>query len=75
MTIETVSFIGLGIMGRPMALRLVAAGFKVTVHNRSRGAVDELVAAGADAACSPRDAADASQLVITCLPDSPDVEK
>ena len=43
---ETIGFIGLGAMGKPMARNLLKAGYAVTVHNRSRGAVDELVAAG-----------------------------
>lgn len=75
MTIKDVGFIGLGIMGRPMAERLLKAGLNVTVHNRSRPAVDILITAGAKSADSPKDAALASQVVISCVPDSPDVEK
>lgn len=71
---ETVGFIGLGRMGKPMCLNLLRAGYKVTVHNRSRAAVDEVVAAGATAADGPRGVAAASTVVITMLPDSPDVE-
>ncbi len=67
-------FIGLGLMGKPMAGHLVKAGYKVTVHNRSRAAVDELVKMGAEAATSPREVAMNSDVVITMLPDSPDVE-
>lgn len=62
-------------MGKPMAKHLIAAGYHLTVHNRSRGAVDELVAAGAIAAASPADVARASTIVITMLPDTPDVER
>src|SRR6185295_4102793 len=62
-------------MGKPMAKHLVAAGHHLTVHNRSRGSVDELVAAGATAAASPADVARASTVVITMLPDTPDVER
>ena len=47
---QTIGFIGLGIMGRPMAKNLLAAGYPLVVHSRSRGPVDELVAAGAKAA-------------------------
>ena len=54
---ENIGFIGLGVMGKPMAKHLVAAGHRLTVHNRSRGAVDELVAAGATAAASPAEVA------------------
>jgi 2-hydroxy-3-oxopropionate reductase len=71
---ERIGFIGLGIMGKPMAANLVAAGYEVTVHNRSRGAVDELVEAGAKAADGSAAAAAEADVVITMLPDSPDVE-
>src|SRR5439155_18479548 len=67
-------FIGLGIMGKPMARNLVRAGFTVTVHNRSRAKVEELVQDGASRAASPREAASAADIVITMLPNSPDVE-
>jgi 2-hydroxy-3-oxopropionate reductase len=67
-------FIGLGIMGLPMAVNLVEAGYPLTVHNRSRGAVEELSARGATPADSPREVAAKSEVVITMLPDSPDVE-
>jgi 2-hydroxy-3-oxopropionate reductase len=71
---DRIGFIGLGIMGKPMALRLVRAGFPTTVHNRSREAVDELAGEGAEAATSPREVAERSDVVVTMLPDSPDVE-
>ena len=69
-----VGFIGLGLMGKPMAGHIVEAGYPLTVHNRSRAAVAELVARGAQAAASPREVAMNSDIVITMLPDSPDVE-
>jgi 2-hydroxy-3-oxopropionate reductase len=72
---ERIAFIGLGIMGRPMAANLLAAGYELTVHNRSRGAVDELVGQGARAADGPAAAAAEADVVITMLPDSPDVEE
>jgi len=72
---EKIGFIGLGVMGKPMAKHLMAAGHALTVHNRSRGAVDELAAAGASAAASPADVARASKVIITMLPDTPDVER
>jgi len=62
-------------MGKPMAKHLVAAGHGVVVHNRSRPAVDELVAAGATSAASPAEVARAATVVITMLPDTPDVER
>jgi 2-hydroxy-3-oxopropionate reductase len=71
---ERVAFIGLGIMGRPMARRLLGAGFPLTVHSRSTGPVDELVAQGASRAGSPAEAASGAGVVITMLPDTPDVE-
>jgi 2-hydroxy-3-oxopropionate reductase len=72
---ENIGFIGLGVMGKPMAKHLLAAGHRLLVHNRSRGAVDELVAAGATAAASPAEAARGSSVIITMLPDTPDVER
>ena len=71
---EHTGFIGLGLMGRPMAKHLLAAGHRVTVFNRSRPAIDDLVAAGAEAADSPAGVARRSDIVITMLPDTPDVE-
>jgi 2-hydroxy-3-oxopropionate reductase len=70
-----IGYIGLGLMGKPMAGNLLKAGFPLTVHNRSRAAVEELVAQGAQAAFSPREVASASDVVFTNLPDSPDVEQ
>jgi 2-hydroxy-3-oxopropionate reductase len=70
-----VGFVGLGIMGASMARNLLKAGFKVTVHNRSRGKVDELVQAGARAAATPTDVARASEVMLLCVPDTPDVEQ
>ena len=72
--LEHIGFIGLGVMGRPMAGHLLAAGHRLTVHNRSRAAIDELVAAGAQAGASAADVARQSDIVITMLPDTPDVE-
>src|SRR2546427_5925108 len=71
---QTVGFIGLGIMGRPMAKNLIKAGYPLVVHNRSRAAVDELVGAGAKGATSPREVVRQCDVVITMLPNSPDVE-
>ncbi len=72
---EHIGFIGLGVMGKPMAKHLIAAGHQLVVHNRSRPAVDELVAAGATAAASPAEVARASTVIITMLPDTADVDK
>src|SRR5262245_42267108 len=70
---ELVGFIGLGVMGRPMAQNLIKGGFRIVVHSRSQGPVDELVAAGAERATSPADVARRASAIITMLPDSPDV--
>jgi 2-hydroxy-3-oxopropionate reductase len=72
---DTVGFIGLGVMGRPMARNLLKRGYALVVHSRSRGPVDELVAAGAVAAESPSDVASRTNRIITMLPDGPDVEQ
>jgi 2-hydroxy-3-oxopropionate reductase len=72
---RAVGFIGLGIMGKPMATNLLAAGFDLTVHSRSRGSVDQLVEAGASRATSPAHVAAASAITITMLPDTRDVQE
>ena len=71
---DTIGFIGLGTMGKPMARNLIKAGFPLVVHNRSRAAVEELTKEGARAAASPQEVAAQSNVVILMLPDSPDVE-
>jgi 2-hydroxy-3-oxopropionate reductase len=71
---ERVGFIGLGTMGKPMARNLIKAGYPLTVHNRSRGAVEELGKEGARTATLPKEVAANSDIIITVLPDSPDVE-
>lgn len=70
----TLGFIGLGLMGKPMAAHLLKAGFPLWVHNRSQAAVDELVAQGAHKAASAAEVAQQASIIFTCLPDSPDVE-
>src|SRR5262249_37310724 len=69
-----IGFIGLGILGKPMASNLLNAGFLLVRHNRSQAAVEELGHRGAASANSPADVASRSDVVITMLPDSPDVE-
>jgi 2-hydroxy-3-oxopropionate reductase len=71
---QVIGFIGLGIMGRPMARNLLKAGYPLVVHSRSRGPVDEIAGAGAKVGSSPRDVAAQSDVLITMLPNSPDVE-
>ncbi len=72
---ERVGFIGLGIMGKPMARNLLKAGFPLVVHNRSRQAVEELAGEGAKPARSPAEVAEQVDVVITMVPDTPDVER
>ena len=72
---QTVGYIGLGIMGKSIARNIHKAGYPLVVHNRSRAAVAELVAEGAQAASSPAEVASQVDVVFTNLPDSPDVEK
>ncbi|GIV89372.1 MAG: tartronate semialdehyde reductase [Chloroflexus sp.] len=71
---ERIGFIGLGIMGRGMAANILRAGFPLTVWNRTPGRADEFVAAGAQLATSPADLAERSDIVISCVSDTPDVE-
>ncbi|BAT60718.1 2-hydroxy-3-oxopropionate reductase [Variibacter gotjawalensis] len=70
-----VGYIGLGVMGAAMVRNILKAGFSVTVHNRSRAIVDELVKEGAIAAASPADVANACDVVMMCVPDTPDVDR
>ncbi len=72
---KRVGFIGLGIMGKPMAKNLLTKGFPLAVHNRSRAAVNELASLGARACQSSQEVAEHSDIILTCLPDSPDVEQ
>ena len=72
---ERIGFIGLGIMGKPMARNLIKAGYSLVLYNRSQEPVHELVAAGGTAASSAKEVAEKSGVVITMLPDSPDVEQ
>ena len=72
---ERIGFIGLGIMGKPMAHNLLKAGYSLTVYNRSDGPVEELVAAGATAAASPQAVAANADVVITIVTDTPDVQQ
>jgi 2-hydroxy-3-oxopropionate reductase len=70
-----VGYIGLGLMGKSIARNILKGGFPLIVHNRSHGALDELVSEGATQASSPAEVAAQVDVVFTNLPDSPDVEK
>ena len=71
---EKIGFIGLGVMGSPMAKNLIEAGYTLTVWNRTKSRMDELLAMGATGAESPKEVAMKSDVVITMVSDSPDVE-
>ena len=71
--LEPVGFIGLGLMGKPMAKNLLKRGYPLVVHSRSARPVDELVEVGATRAGSPADVARRATRIFTMLPDSPDV--
>ena len=69
-----VGYIGLGLMGKPIARNILRAGYPLVVHNRSRGSVNELVKEGAVPAENPAQVARQVDVIFTNLPDSPDVE-
>lgn len=70
-----IGFIGLGVMGRPMALNLLRAGYPLIVYNRTRAKADALTEHGARVAESPKEVAQLSEVAITMVSDSPDVEQ
>lgn len=72
---DPIGFIGLGIMGSPMATNLLNAGYEVAVWNRSRPGIEALAAAGANKAAGPAEVARRSDIVITIVGDAPDVEE
>ena len=72
---KTIGFVGLGIMGLPMAKNLIDAGYPVVGHNRSDEPTEELVEYGGTDGGSPAGVAEASDVVLLCLPDSPDVKQ
>ncbi|MBT5829853.1 MAG: 2-hydroxy-3-oxopropionate reductase [Candidatus Latescibacteria bacterium] len=69
-----IGFIGLGIMGRPMSKHLINAGYELTVYDIVADSVKEIAAAGATAASTCKEVAENSDVIITMVPDSPDVE-
>ncbi len=72
---EKIGFIGLGIMGNPMAKNLLKAGYSLTVYDIVQEKIDDLVKAGAQAGSSSKDVAEKSEIVITMLPNSPEVKE
>lgn len=70
---EKIGFVGTGIMGKPMALNLLKAGYRLTIHNRTRTKAEQLLTEGAAWAANPADVATRSDVVITCVTDTPDV--
>ncbi|MFN4032210.1 MAG: NAD(P)-dependent oxidoreductase [Fimbriimonadales bacterium] len=75
MTLTTIGFIGLGIMGRPMARHILQAGYPLVVHSRSRPPIEALLELGAREAATPAQLAAQCQGVITCLPDDETVRR
>ncbi len=71
----TIGFIGLGIMGKPMARNLLRAGYKLIAFDLVEAAIEDAVKAGAERGSSAKDVAARSETIITMLPDGPDVEK
>ncbi len=72
---KKLGFIGVGIMGKPMAKNLIDAGYKMIAYDINKEALDEIVAYGAERGTSPRNVAENSDIIITMLPNSPDVKK
>lgn len=72
---DTVGFIGLGIMGKPMAENLIEAGHELVLYNRTREKAEDLAGDNATVVGSPREVAEQSDVIITMLPDSPQVEE
>jgi 3-hydroxyisobutyrate dehydrogenase len=75
MPTERIGFIGTGIMGKPMAHNLLKGGYRVTVHNRTKTKAEQLIAEGAIWAENPAACARNNDVVITCVPDTPDVRE
>ncbi len=70
-----IAVLGMGTMGAPMAENLIKAGFEVTVHNRTRSREEPLESLGATRADTPADAAKGTEIVLSCVSDTPDVER
>lgn len=70
-----VGFVGLGIMGKPMARNLMEAGYDLIVYNRSRGKIEDLVSEGAEAAESPKEIAEDATIIFTMLPGPPEIRE
>ena len=70
-----IGFVGLGIMGKPMARNLLKAGYALTVYSRRRETIEALIAEGAQGAYSPREVGERSTVVITMVTDTPDVQQ
>src|SRR3954452_13032141 len=72
---EKVGFIGLGIMGKPMASNLIEAGYELVLYNRTIEKAEEIATEGTKAAESLKEVAEGSDIIISMLPDSPQVEE
>src|SRR5262249_47500844 len=74
-SVSSIGFVGLGIMGRPMAKNLLKAGHKVTAYDIMPAGLDDVAAAGAEKGSSPKDVAGRTDIIITMVPDGPEVEQ
>ena len=72
---QKVGFIGLGIMGKPMSKNLIKAGYSLVVADRNASSVAEIIAAGAETAATPKAIAEQCDIIITMLPNSPNVKE
>jgi len=72
---QKIGFIGLGVMGKPMSRNLLKAGYPLVAYNTSSAALEEVVGAGAEKGVSPKDVAARTEVIITMLPDSPQVKE
>ena len=70
-----IGFIGLGIMGKPMSKNLIKAGYELVIMDRNPAVVEELKALGAEAVSSPKEVAQKTEIIVTMLPNSPQVKE
>ena len=72
---QKIGFIGIGIMGKPMAKNLIDAGYQMVAYDRGKEALEKIVSYGAKRASSCEEVTSQSDIIITMLPNSPDVKK
>ena len=72
---KKIGFIGLGIMGKPMSKNLIKAGYEMVIMDRNPAVVEELKALGAEVAANPKEVAQKTDIIVTMLPNSPQVKE